>query len=700
MIRTINRSMNSIQSLAIMALILTVLSACSSITKKTHEASVVMKANEIMPNTVAGQQGVLFRAISDNDQGCGSIIPTPGEITYSDLAKLGPNQWLYVRDTKKCAGDKRDLRNKYFGVVYKQDQQLLGTEVSFDDMIINRDDMPNDLEAFCLLNQPNAQNADFEIIAVESGGYQPQKNRHLFHISFSSYQTEESSKPLYKATSISSVDYHPLIEIADAPNAFQAEGLLCQKQQDGRFKLILANRGSHQQRFGAMTELHAGGLLTTVVDFSGGSGKIDFSKPVQYVEVIAPKCQVSEEVSITSGEWRDMSSLFQYQGKVWSTSVFEGQEKLTDKAAKNHFCTNIYPICNDNDCNEVLNTPKSHEIDVIEVPNKKIEGLAMGAQPNTFSYASDEETSGDIHLAFDANQTKAKGILSSVHRTSDLSDIVKKAMDSGNPSKVLVVFDLDDTLLTMTQDLGGVAWFDWQDQILDGAYPMQQASMQVADNFGELLRIQGILYETNDMVTAQDNTKALVDQLQQRGISTYVLTARGPEFLSATQRVLKETGMDFKSAPECEGLLCNKRGMIPKAHVKATVEQMIKDVDSEKFNRRVNIEHGVMMVSGLNKGVMLRLLLKHLPNHIFDTVIFADDSLKNVVNVSHHADKISKNTHVYHYVKLEDKVNGFFKRGKDHTSNNRQKATDEAWKAMRKSVCDHHTMSWCTNTKD
>jgi len=212
--------------------------------------------------------------------------------------------------------------------------------------------------------------------------------------------------------------------------------------------------------------------------------------------------------------------------------------------------------------------------------------------------------------------------------------------------------------------------------------------------------VQGMLYATNDMQPTQANVASLIQQLHDQSIASYVLTARGPDYLNSTLRELNQRAkIEFKLAPECAGFLCDKRGVIPGAHVKASIDQLLPNVDSTKFGRNVNVEHGVMMVSGLNKGVMLRLLLENLPNDEYATVVFLDDSLKNVVDVTKHGKYISNNTLVYHYTKLEDNLLDFFKGKKGAIVNDRQNATNQAWTDIRQAVCQHNAMSWCHNTK-
>jgi len=56
---------------------------------------------------------------------------------------------------------------------------------------------------------------------------------------------------------------------------------------------------------------------------------------------------------------------------------------------------------------------------------------------------------------------------------------------------VLVVFDIDNTLQTLDQDLGGEIWFRWQISLLKAKGPME---FRVAEDFAGLLKAQGVIY--------------------------------------------------------------------------------------------------------------------------------------------------------------------------------------------------------------
>ena len=87
---------------------------------------------------------------------------------------------------------------------------------------------------------------------------------------------------------------------------------------------------------------------------------------------------------------------------------------------------------------------------------------------------------------------------------------------------------------------------------------------------------------------------------------------------------------------------------------------------------------------------MLRILLGHFPSTSdFETIVFVDDDLKNVIAVADAAVDLERNVYVYHYVRYEDDVEAFLGDKK------RQAAAAIAWDKIRSAICEHQSMRWC-----
>jgi len=224
------------------------------------------------------------------------------------------------------------------------------------------------------------------------------------------------------------------------------------------------------------------------------------------------------------------------------------------------------------------------------------------------------------------------------------------------PQNILVVFDVDDTLLALSGDVGGVAWWDWQDDLPDGA-PEKLS-------FNKRLAVASAMFALTDMELAEDEaTINIFKHLIAQGTPVYALTARGPDNRDATMRELHDQGLDFTTAPECGPPLCVKRGLLggdeliaPLARERFGFDAGAKTKDlgagpiKLSSRRDASVADGVMMVSGQNKGIMLRLLVDSLPRGDRPrAIIFVDDSAQNVANLKAASPAFTEDLRIFHY---------------------------------------------------
>ena len=191
---------------------------------------------------------------------------------------------------------------------------------------------------------------------------------------------------------------------------------------------------------------------------------------------------------------------------------------------------------------------------------------------------------------------------------------------------------------------------------------------------------------------SQSRSQLFSKALKDSNIAAYALTARGPMFENSTRRELTEAGIEFSLAPECTGDLCEQRGIIKGVVVQSYAKDELKLLKKEweKLDRDININNGIMMVSGQDKGVMLRMLLRNFPSkYDFETIVFVDDDLKNVIAVADAASDLKRDVYVYHYTRYEDDVKAFL------SDKKRQIAAAKAWGKIREAVCKHESMRWC-----
>lgn len=209
---------------------------------------------------------------------------------------------------------------------------------------------------------------------------------------------------------------------------------------------------------------------------------------------------------------------------------------------------------------------------------------------------------------------------------------------AGGPEKVLLVFDIDNTLLAMKQDISSDQWFNWQRNL-------PQDDPRSVGDFEELLRVQGLLYSICSMRTTEPvRQPEVVRQLQLAGFTTLLLTSRGYQVRDATRRELLANGYNFRKttmAPQdgfagpyfpYEVSRIRESGITPDE-----AEQWLADSRNPgqlKKPREVSYSEGVYMVAGQNKGAMLRMLLQK-SGHVdhYQHIVFVDDNSKNTKDV-------------------------------------------------------------------
>lgn len=208
-----------------------------------------------------------------------------------------------------------------------------------------------------------------------------------------------------------------------------------------------------------------------------------------------------------------------------------------------------------------------------------------------------------------------------VSQVSALNDIYGK-------DQVLIVVDIDNTLLTSSVDLGGDIWYQWQRGQLD---IKPSDSQKVPCLFEDTI---GLLYELLPMKLTEKNAPDVVSAWQKGGNTVMALTSRAPKYRAATERELARNGFDFE-----------RSALSPKG--------LTAPVYRENTERELSYMKGVMMTSGMNKGEMLTYILEKTKRH-FNAIVFVDDSEKNIVNVyEKFKSRNDIDTNIYHYVNVE-----------------------------------------------
>jgi hypothetical protein len=208
-------------------------------------------------------------------------------------------------------------------------------------------------------------------------------------------------------------------------------------------------------------------------------------------------------------------------------------------------------------------------------------------------------------LAACATAPPAKSLLAETDDLAVVADTALKLADNYGRDEVLVVFDIDNTLLAMEQGLGSDQWYYWQKD-LQKEDPC--SGMLVNDRF----KVQGALYFASAMRLTQTDAAEQVERLQDAGLAVIALTSRGPEFRLQTFRELRRNGISFRASA-----LPPRRGY-PELFI------------PEGGTRPARYEDGVFLTAGQHKGDMLKALLDKTGTASPSVVVMADDKQENL----------------------------------------------------------------------
>jgi len=118
-------------------------------------------------------------------------------------------------------------------------------------------------------------------------------------------------------------------------------------------------------------------------------------------------------------------------------------------------------------------------------------------------------------------------------------NILPKAIDlaakHGSEESVLILFDIDNTLLAMNGELGSDQWYSWQKEMKD----------ENKNKIPLLLDAQRALFFMKSMRLTQSNIPEILKNLHEKGYQTAALTARGPAARLVTFRELKRNNIRF-----------------------------------------------------------------------------------------------------------------------------------------------------------
>ncbi len=234
-------------------------------------------------------------------------------------------------------------------------------------------------------------------------------------------------------------------------------------------------------------------------------------------------------------------------------------------------------------------------------------------------------------------QSSAEPIRALNMETADLARVTSDALnlaEQAGKENVLVVFDIDNTLLAMEQGLGADQWYEWQKELgkNDRCNPQ---------NVGNRFAVQGALYFVSAMRSTQVDGANQVRAIQDRGIAVISLTSRGMEYRLQTFRELRRNDFSFSYSA------IGPAGGYDKPFIP------VKD------GRFSLYEDGVFLTAGQHKGQMLYALLEKTGTPMPAVIVMADDKQKNLDAVIETFSAVKIPVHAWRYTAEDENVKAF-----------------------------------------
>ena len=245
-----------------------------------------------------------------------------------------------------------------------------------------------------------------------------------------------------------------------------------------------------------------------------------------------------------------------------------------------------------------------------------------------------------VILCFTAEAMSKSTVIDNVKDLSVVEtriDQEQASMSNNILNTVLVVFDIDDTLLESDNFFGGDTWYNWQRGRTLVDIEGKPITIDEKDKISCLFSKLGTLYELGTYHPTEAGAVALVANLQSQ-FDLIALTSRSPDYRGGTERELKRAGYKFKAA-----------------HLLDKSKALAYLFNDGKNTRPVSYQNGIVMSTGLNKGEVLDDLLNRI-NRTYSAIYFIDDSRKNVDNMHQKWEKASTKMTIFHYTGVDKHI--------------------------------------------
>lgn len=247
--------------------------------------------------------------------------------------------------------------------------------------------------------------------------------------------------------------------------------------------------------------------------------------------------------------------------------------------------------------------------------------------------------------------------------------------------KTLFVFDIDNTTLKTTVDLGSEHWFLWQKGLLDSG---QLGVPAVTNSVDSLLRIQSWIYEIGSMEPVDSKIPEFLKEIQtfsslHSNVYAIALTSRTLFMRDSTHKEFAINNLKF-STEKVLGLPDYGGPYLP-YDLNDPVKSGLSHEDIASFKlpqpQLVSFENGVLFTQGQHKGIMLKLFLARLKTQ-FSNIVFIDDRPHHIAGMNQVFNVRTEKLYSYQFVKAKSWIDGFNQSDKSTAQN--------AWCALSKGL--------------
>jgi len=200
----------------------------------------------------------------------------------------------------------------------------------------------------------------------------------------------------------------------------------------------------------------------------------------------------------------------------------------------------------------------------------------------------------------------------------------------------LVIFDIDDTLLEANNFVGSSKWYNWQRGKVVTDFNGVKFTIKQENKFSCIFRSLSTLFELASTRTTQPDISNIMTELSSYDLM--LLTARTTSYRAATERELEKNSISFSDQ-----------------HLGNPNKVFNFRFDDGKRTANVTYQNGMIMASGLNKGLVLETMLKRL-NKNYQQIYFIDDSQKNITDMNKAWKEKSGQMHLFHYTRVDKSI--------------------------------------------